>query len=171
MQPLPPTYDIALLGPNSLGYVAPFAHIGAWAGGKFPGEITNGGIAMVFQSSGMLNLALALAAHRHIGIRGAVSVGNEAVLDAADLIDFFVADPQARVITVLLESTMRPERLVAALHRAEAAGKPVVMLKLGHSERAQRNAIAHTGRMTSAGGVWDAMLKRLSVSRSTISTS
>ena len=64
---------------------------------------------------------------------------------------------------MVLETTTRPRRLIEALALAKSVGKPVVMLKLGASERAQRNAIAHTGRMASSATAWEAMLRRLDV--------
>lgn len=154
---------IALLGPNTLGFVSPETGLGIWAGGELPGQVRSGGVAMVFQSSGMLNLLLSLACDRHIGLRAGVSVGNEAVLDAADFIAHFAEDEKTSVIASFLETSIRPAKLVRALHRAQAAGKPVVMLKVGRSERARRNAVAHTGRMASSGKAWDAMLERLGV--------
>jgi acetyltransferase len=36
----------------------------------------------------------------------------------------------------------------------------VVTLKIGRSERARRNAVAHTGRMASSGAAWQALLER-----------
>ncbi len=155
--------DIAILGPNTLGFVVPSNGLGVWAGGEFPGQVIAGGIAMCFQSSGMLNLVLGLVCDRHLGLRAAVSVGNEAVLDIADFIEQFADDLETKVITVFLETSIRPAKLVSALQKAQAAGKPVIMLKVGRSERARRNAVAHTGRMASSGKAWDAMLERLGV--------
>ncbi|KIL36224.1 hypothetical protein SD71_09795 [Cohnella kolymensis] len=155
--------SISILGPNTLGYVHPSNGVGIWAGGEFSDKIRSGGIVLAFQSSGTLNLALQLVCDRNIGLRAGVSVGNEAVVDLADIIDHFVHDPEARVIGVFLESTMRPAKLTRALLNAQNAGKPVIMLKVGRSERARRNAVAHTGRMASSGDAWEALLKRLGV--------
>ncbi len=154
---------INLLGPNTLGYLAPSFAVGVWAGGELPGPIRGGGVALVFQSSGTLNLMFSLACHRQIGIRAGISVGNEAVLDAAAVLEHFAMDPQVTVIAAFLETTERPKRLASALALARHQGKPVVMLKVGRSDRARRNAIAHTGRLASAAGAWDALLNQLGV--------
>jgi acetate---CoA ligase (ADP-forming) len=154
---------IALLGPNTLGYLAPGSGIGVWAGGTLPGQMRRGGVALAFQSSGTLNLMFSLACHRHIGVRAGVSVGNEALLDIADVLEDFAMDPEVTVIAAFLETTERPRRLATALALARRQGKPVVMLKVGRSDRARRNALAHTGRLTSAAGAWDALLDQLGV--------
>jgi acyl-CoA synthetase (NDP forming) len=154
---------IALLGPNTLGYLAPGSGVGVWAAGTLPGPMRRGGVALAFQSSGTLNLMFSLACHRHIGIRAGVSVGNEAVLDIADVLEYFAMDAEVTVIAAFLETTERPQRLAAALSLARRRGKPVVMLRVGRSDRARRNALAHTGRLASAAGAWDALLGQLGV--------
>lgn len=157
------TLGVSVLGPNTLGYLAPSFSVGIWAGGELPGPMRSGGVALVFQSSGTLNLMFSLACHRQIGIRAGISVGNEAVLDAADVLEHFALDPEVTVLAAFLETTERPKRLASALALARQQGKPVVLLKVGRSDRARRNAIAHTGRLASAAGAWDALLNQLGV--------
>ena len=154
---------VAVLGPNTLGFLAPPEAVGAWAAGELPQPLTPGSVGVVFQSSGILNLFLTLSLQRRLGIRAAFSTGNELSVDVADLVEYFARDDKCRVIAMVLETTTRPQRLIAALQLARSMGKPVVMLKLGASERAQRNAVAHTGRMASSASAWEAMLRRLDV--------
>jgi acyl-CoA synthetase (NDP forming) len=158
--------DVALLGPNTLGYIAPGFGVGAWVGdwtnwGLPP--LAAGRISVVAQSSGMLNLLLQLAARRRIGIRAAVSVGNEAVVDAGDFIRTFAADPGTTVIGLVLESTSRPRTLVTALRAAREAGKHVVVLKFGSSALGMRNAASHSGRLASGARIWEALFAKLGV--------
>jgi len=154
--------SLALLGPNTLGFVSPSSGLGVWAGGELA-PLRPGGVALVSQSSGTLNLLLGLAGHRHIGLQSAVSVGNEAVLDAAHFIDHFAEDAKVTAIAVFLETTARPAALARALRKAYGAGKAVIMLKVGRSDRARRNVVAHTGRLASSGPAWEALLERLGV--------
>jgi acetate---CoA ligase (ADP-forming) len=158
--------DVALLGPNTLGYIAPGFGVGAWVGdwtdwGLPP--LAEGQISVVAQSSGMLNLLLQLAARRRIGIRAAVSVGNEAVTDAGDFVRTFAADPGTNVIGLVLESTSRPRTLVTALRAAREAGKHVVVLKFGSSALGMQNAASHSGRLASGARVWAALFTKLGV--------
>jgi acyl-CoA synthetase (NDP forming) len=152
---------LLLLGPNTLGFMAPARGVGIWAGGELPMPLRSGGLGIVSQSSGTLNLLLAQAGHRHLGLSAAVSVGNEAVLDAADFIAHLAGAPDTRVIAFFLETAIHPARLARALEAAAQAGKPVVTLKIGRSERARRNSVAHTGRLASSGAAWQALLERV----------
>lgn len=154
---------VRILGPNTLGFVAPPEGVVAWAPGELSGRMSAGSVGVVFQSSGMLNLFLDIVIGRKLGLRAAFSVGNEISYDTADFISFLVQDSQTEVITLLLETSSKPRRLVNALQEAQAAGKPVVALKLGASARAQANAIAHTGRMAGSGEAWEALLRRMGV--------
>jgi acyl-CoA synthetase (NDP forming) len=153
-------HGVALLGPNSLGYAAPARRLGAWVGGTLP-PLTPGNVALAFQSSGMLNLVMNQVAERRIGISAAISVGNEAVLDAADFVRHFASDVDTAVLGLVLESTTRPGELAAALLEASAAGKVLVVLSIGKSERGMLNAASHAGRMATGARVWDALYRQV----------
>lgn len=154
---------VRVIGPNTLGYVAPAGGASVWAPGTLARPVKPGGIGIVFQSSGMLNLFVHLCVTRRVGVRAAFSVGNELGVSTADMIRHLADDPETTVIAALLENTDRPRELATALECARAAGKPVIMVKLGRSERARKNAIAHTGRLASSSTAWDALLERLKV--------
>lgn len=149
------THGIALCGPNTMGVVAPDAGIGAW-GGDLPVALRHGNVGAIFQSSGMLNLVLGLASARGVGFHAAVSVGNQAVLSAADYFEHLVRDPGIGVIVAFLEAVSDGSRFVDALADAARLGKPVITLRAGRSARARQNIVAHTGRLASSSKVWDA---------------
>lgn len=152
---------ITMLGPNTLGYVVPSTGAGLWCAGTLPRPLVPGGVAVLAQSSGMLNLIMTMAGDRRLGIRAAMSVGNGAVLGLPELIAHFAADAETSVIAVVVESTDRPRALASALAAARTAGKPVIVLKIGVSELGRRNAIAHTGRMAGPEQGWAALLTRM----------
>ena len=64
---------------------------------------------------------------------------------AADYLEYLVDDPHTKVIGGFIETVRHPDRFVAALDRAAAQGKPVVMLKVGRTERTQYAVTTHTG--------------------------
>jgi acyl-CoA synthetase (NDP forming) len=154
---------VRLLGPNTLGLILPGRAVAAWAPGRLRTPLAPGRIGVVFQSSGMLNLFLNLCIDRRIGLSAAFSVGNEASFDTADFVSFLADDPDTSVIGLLIETTTNPRRLAESLEKARVAGKAVIALKLGASERARANAIAHTGRLASSATSWNALLQRLGV--------
>ncbi|HKN98344.1 MAG TPA: CoA-binding protein, partial [Pseudonocardiaceae bacterium] len=154
---------MAMLGPNTLGYVVPSTGAGLWCAGALPAPLVAGGTVILAQSSGMLNLIMALAGQRLLGVRACVSVGNAEVLGMPELIDHFVADDAATVLGLVVESVDRPKAFAAALARARDAGKPVVVLKIGVSELGRANSVAHTGRMAGPEQGWSALFDRLGV--------
>jgi acyl-CoA synthetase (NDP forming) len=154
---------LALLGPNTLGYVVPSTGAGMWCAGVLPARLNPGGVAILAQSSGMLNLIMSLAGHRLLGVRACVSVGNAEVIGLPELVTHFVDDPACSVLGLVVESIDRPRALMRALAAARAAGKPVVVLKIGVSDLGRQNSVAHTGRMAGPEQGWAALFDRLDV--------
>jgi acyl-CoA synthetase (NDP forming) len=150
-----------IVGPNTMGLVVPRARLGLW-GARLP-SLRDGPVATVFQSSGLTNLFVQLLAERRIGLRAAISVGNEAGLRVADHLAALVRDPTVRVISLFIESLADGRALWRALESAREAGKAVVALRVGRSERAQRNVLAHTGKLATPAAVWDALLEQTGV--------
>lgn len=74
-----------------------------------------------------------------------VSLGNEVDLEVADFIHYFVDVDAVGVIACYVEGFKDLAKLRVALERALGAGKPVVAIKLGATERAARFAAGHTG--------------------------
>src|SRR5207302_24535 len=63
---------------------------------------------------------------------------------AADFLEHLIDDPETRVIGGFIESVRSPERFAAALDRAAALDKPVVLLKVGQTDRSARAIATHT---------------------------
>lgn len=102
----------------------------------------------VASQSGALAAVLATALHpRGCYVSTSVSTGNEAASGVEDYVEWLVDDPDTHVIAMYVESLRRPQAFVAAARRARAAGKPIVMLHPGKSNRAQESAATHTGAM------------------------
>jgi hypothetical protein len=64
-----------------------------------------------------------------------------------------------------IEKIRRPAEFFAAARRCLQAGKPIVALKLGRSERAQRMAASHTGTLTGDTWVYDVALTQAGILR------
>src|SRR5947208_126393 len=76
-----------------------------------------------------------------------------------DFLEYLVDDPATRVIAMFLETVREPERFVAALDRAADRGKPVVVLKVGRSDRTRRAISSHTGGLAGEARVFSAVLR------------
>jgi acyl-CoA synthetase (NDP forming) len=76
-----------------------------------------------------------------------ISTGNECGLESTDFIEFLVDDAATRVVIAYCEEIRRPQAFLAALRRARAAGKPVVLMLAGRSAKARKAAQSHTGAL------------------------
>jgi acyl-CoA synthetase (NDP forming) len=148
---------IALCGPNCMGVVSPHARSLVYIQALQDPTLLAGNVGLIAQS-GSICIGL-LADCRRFGYSHVISSGNEAVLAAVDFLDYLIDDPATRVIALFLETVRQPERFVAALDRAADRGKPVVILKVGRSERAQRAITTHTGGLAGEARVFSAVLR------------
>lgn len=152
--------NLKLLGPNCMGFVSVRARLGLW-GGELPKNLRAGNIGCIFQSSGMMNLVLQMGAKRGLGFHVCASGGNEIILNSADYLAYQAECPEIEVIAAYFEAAPKePQRFAAALDRAVANGKSVLVLRAGRSERAKRNVIAHTGQLAGSAAAWDAFFEQ-----------
>jgi acyl-CoA synthetase (NDP forming) len=153
--------DFALVGPNCQGLID-FTSRNALYMGKVAKY--DAGVVALISQSGSVTTALT---DNNRGVRWSqiVSAGNEAVVDSADLLRYFVDDPGVKVIGAFLETIRDPERFFAECDRAKAAGKPVVVLKSGTSEAGALAATAHSGALAAPDRLYDARFARHGVHR------
>ncbi len=144
---------LAVVGPNCSGFKNVPLGVNLFTGGRL--ELIPGPVAVVSQSGFLVRSAVAAAKERMLGVSIAVSSGNEAVCDLADHVAVLAADEQTSVICLVIETIRRPERFFAAVGKARAAGKPVIALKLGRSDRARRIMQSHTGAIADASWIYD----------------
>lgn len=123
-----------------------------------------GGLSAATHSGAMIE-AMAAAASRAggVGFNLLVSAGNEAVTDVADYLDYFACDEATRIVALAVEKIRRPEAFFDAARRCLEAGKPIVAIKLGRSERTQRMAASHTGTLTGDAWVYDVAFKQAGI--------
>jgi acyl-CoA synthetase (NDP forming) len=140
-----------LVGPNCLGL--------ADTGTKLDlaySEFSAGPVGLISQS-GNLALELALIANEAgVGFSRFVSVGNQADLDATELIRDFAGHDETKVIAVYAEDFRDGRELAGAALYALEAGKPVILLTVGSSKAGARAARSHTGALVSASVAVDA---------------
>jgi acyl-CoA synthetase (NDP forming) len=116
-----------------------------------------GNVGIVSQS-GSVCIGL-LSDLRRFGVSLSVSAGNEAVTRTVDYLDYLIDDPNTKVIATFTETVREPERYVAALDRAADAGKPVIVIKVGRTERTQRAITSHTGGLAGSSRVFSELLR------------
>jgi acyl-CoA synthetase (NDP forming) len=148
---------LALCGPNCMGILNPHARSTTYKQAVQDPEGLAGNVGFVSQS-GSVCIGM-LSDLRRFGFSLVVSSGNEAVVTTADYLDYLIEDPATKVIATFTETVREPERFVAALDRASTKGKPIVVLKVGQSERVRRAITSHTGGLAGEARVFSEVLR------------
>ena len=155
---------LRILGPNSAGVIRPSsrAALSFLTSLDRPGdEIRSGPVAVVTQSGGAGSFIVNRAAARGQGLAAVVSTGNEADVTAEAVIATLVADDEVKSIALVLEAVRDGAAFIAAVEAAHAAGKPVVVCKLGTSATGREVMRTHTGALADerrvTAGVLDAL--------------
>jgi acyl-CoA synthetase (NDP forming) len=157
-------HGITLLGPNCLGFLNAHAKVAPFAL-TIPVPLLPGPVGIALQSGALASVLLSFARAHAIGVSTLASLGNEAMISTADVINYLVADERTRVIALFLEQIGDPKAFASAAARAEQAGKPIVALKVGSSQAGSAAALAHTGSIAGDDAVVDAALRQLNVVR------
>jgi len=155
---------VRLVGPNCVGVLSP-AHDTALSisSALASGPVRGGEVALVSQSGGMAGSVIDRARDAGFGFSRVVSCGEEADLAVEDYVEYLVADPHTKVITVYVESFRDPQRFLRVAEQARAAGKPVLLLAGGATAAGAAAALSHSGRLTGRHDVRAAVLARSGV--------
>lgn len=149
-------YGMHLLGPNCLGLIRPAARLNATFSKN---NAQPGALALVSQSGALCTAILDWAEAHHVGFSAVVSLGEAADLDFGDVLDYLALDPRTHGILLYVEGVRQPRRFLSGL-RSAARMKPVVVIKAGRHSEGTRAALSHTGALTGADDVFDAVLAR-----------
>ena len=144
-------------GPNCMGILNPPERVTTYKQNIMDPAAIVGNVGIISQS-GSVCIGL-LSDLRRFGVSLSVSAGNEAVTRTVDYLEYLIDDPNTKVIATFTETVREPERYVAALDRAADAGKPVVVIKVGRTERTQRAITSHTGGLAGSSRVFSELLR------------
>lgn len=148
---------IALCGPNCMGVISPHARSATYLQGGRNREQLAGNVGLISQS-GSICISM-LSDVSRFGFSLVASTGNEAVVSTAAVLEYMVDNTETEIIATFTETIGEPERYLAALDRAADAGKPVVVLKVGKTERTREAITTHTGGMAGDERVFSEMLR------------
>jgi acetate---CoA ligase (ADP-forming) len=153
-------HGAVMLGPNCLGVYDAGAEIDLASNSFEPGEIG------VISQSGNLAIEIALlAADVGLGISRFASLGNQADLEAAELVASFAEHEGTRVIAVYCEDFRDGRAFAEAARTARAAGKAVLLITVGASEASAAAARSHTGALVSDLAAVDAACRAAGIVR------
>ncbi|MCM3878405.1 MAG: acetate--CoA ligase family protein [Thermoanaerobaculia bacterium] len=151
---------IRVVGPNCQGVNYP--HHGLCASWPL---ITRKGAMAIASQSGTVGAALIdWAAEEKLGFSAFVSMGIRIDVDEADLIEFFAADPNTKVITLYIEGVKDAPRFLSAVR---ACRKPIVVFKAGRTEQGRKAAESHTRSLAGKDEIYDAVFRQFGIHRAT----
>ncbi|MCG8710736.1 bifunctional acetate--CoA ligase family protein/GNAT family N-acetyltransferase [Brenneria sp. 4F2] len=127
-------YNMRLLGPNSLGVLAPWQGFNA-SFSSLP--IIKGKLAFISQSAAVSNTILDWAQQRGIGFSYFITLGDSLDIDVDDLLDFLARDGKTQAILLHLEHIRDARRFLSSA-RSAARNKPILVIKSGRSQQAQQ---------------------------------
>jgi len=138
---------IRIWGPNCMGlvdvkhdrifsFMDPRARQREW----IPGDVS-----LVVQS-GLLSATFLfdIMSHGLMGVSKVCSVGNKVDVNECDLLEYFIGDPDTRVIGFYLESFADGRRFLEIRRRCT---KPIVILKGGRTRKGADAALSHTASL------------------------
>ena len=144
-----------VIGPNCLGLYSPR---GGVAFSVDPPKVA-GGVGVVTQSGGLGTDIIKRGQWRGLEFSGLVSAGNCADITPTDLLEFYIEDPETKVIGLYLEDVKDGSRFFELLRDA-ASGKPVVLLVGGRTRQGRLAAASHTGALAGDARAWAALARQ-----------
>lgn len=149
---------VRVLGPNCLGVYSPRGKV-TFIGGA---SAEPGSVGVITQSGGLGVDIILRGQSRGLRYSGLVTIGNSADVGPADLVEYFLADPDTRVIGLYAEDIKDGRTFFRALRAARGA-KPVVVLLGGQTTQGQQAAASHTGSLASAAEIWRGVARQTGI--------
>ena len=154
--------DMALLGPNCYGLLDYLHSCALWPVAH-GGKAVERGVAVLTQSGNFAyNLSMS---DRSLPVAYMASVGNQAQLGVAELMDVLLDEPRVTAIGLHLEGLKNVPAFARAAHKALEQGIPVIVLKTGVSQIGAELALSHTSSLSGSDALYDALFARLGVIR------
>ncbi|CAN7626524.1 acetate--CoA ligase family protein [Rhizobium rhizogenes] len=154
--------DMPIVGPNCYGVINGLDGALLWPDQHGMVRVERG-VAILTQSS---NIAINLSMQkRGLPLAYLMTAGNQAQTGLSDLALAVLEDPRVTAIGLHIEGFGNVQALQKLAMRARELRKPVVALKVGKSEQAQRAAVSHTASLAGSDAVADAILARLGIGR------
>jgi len=149
--------NIALIGPNIFGVVYTPSKLNASFGPRF---VLPGKIAFISQSGALAIALIGWTAMERIGLASLINLGNKSDIEEKELIEYFNHDENVNVILIYMEGIKNGRKFLTT-----EAKKPVVVLKVGRSQRGAKAAASHTGSLSGADKIYDAAFRQKGILR------
>jgi acyl-CoA synthetase (NDP forming) len=154
--------DMPLIGPNCYGLLNYLNGAMLWPDQQ-GGRRVDEGVAIITMSSNVgFNLTMQ---RRGVPIAYMISLGNKLKFDLHDAIHTFARQDQVTALGLYVEAMPDPKVFEEAVNVARELGKPIVAIKAGRSEVAQKIVVSHTASLAGSDVLVSALFERLGVAR------
>ena len=154
--------EMPLIGPNCYGMLNYLDGAMLWPDQQ-GGRRVDEGVAIIAMSS---NVAFNLTMQRRgLPVAYVVSLGNKLKFDLHDAIRTFARQERVTALGLYVEGISDPPAFEEAVSVARELRKPIVAIKTGRSEAAQRIVLSHTASLAGADTLISALFERVGVAR------
>ena len=154
-------YGINFIGPNCIGVVNSHLKLNTTF---CPYDAAEGFIGMASQSGSFVTQMFTHLAQFGLGFSQALSLGNEAMTDLTDCIEYLGQCPDTKVIGLYVE-TIRRGRDFVRVAREVSKIKPIVAFYVGGSSGGKRAALSHTGALAGPDQLYDGIFHQCGIER------
>ncbi|MFT7179372.1 MAG: acyl-CoA synthetase (NDP forming) [Oceanospirillaceae bacterium] len=154
--------DMPIIGPNCYGVINALDKAVLWPD-QHGCQPVDKGVGIITQSGNIgLNMTM-----QKVGLPIAYmfTMGNQAQVDIATVIDSMLDDPRVTAIGLHIEGIPDLTAFDAAARRALSLKIPIVAIKTGRTAAAAKIALSHTSSLTGADNLFDALFNRLGIAR------
>lgn len=161
LQELATELGVRLLGPGSAGLIRPACGLNVTYSGN---QVTAGKLALISHSATLASSVIDWADGKDIGFSALASIGAEADIDVAELVDFLGHDLATRAIIIYLDRVRDSRAFLSAIAEA-ARHKPVLVMKPTQDSEQLKTTPDQIGETLHADRVMQAALDRAGVVR------
>ena len=138
---------VTLVGPNCQGMMNISVPVHVGFGPPYGLRYRKGGFALTSQSGAFGNSVVMDLDSRGVGLARYISTGNEADLGTVECLGAFLEMEDVTALGAYVEGLADQAGFRKLAQRARAAGKPVILWKVGTSPAGARAARAHTANL------------------------
>jgi acyl-CoA synthetase (NDP forming) len=149
---------VRVIGPNCLGVYSPRGRV-SFIGGA---SQEPGPVGVITQSGGLGVDIILRGQNRGLRFSGLVTLGNSADVGPAEVVEYFLGDPDTKVIGLYAEDIKDGRAFFRAMRGARGA-KPVVVLLGGQTSQGRRAAASHTGSLATGAEIWRGLARQTGI--------
>ena len=157
---------IPVAGPNCMGFANLRSHAYTAFASVFrdfepPREDQS--VALVTQSGNVCSAVYAAGRKRGAKFATVINTGNEAAVEFSEYLEYFAEQPTIRVVAGYVEGLRDGERFRRIAGRLQQERRPLILLKIGDTEKGAEAAASHTASLAGSQAVYRAVFDDFNV--------